>query len=74
MDFDTTSAVAFDERAFVAALSQDMAEATASAVIFSPYCTEAETSRWLGPLREAIERGVKIRIVLRPFSGSASST
>jgi hypothetical protein len=74
MEFDTTSAVAFDERAFVAALSQDMAEATASAVIFSPYCTETGTSRWLGPLREAIERGVKVRIVLRPFSGSASST
>jgi hypothetical protein len=74
MDFDTSSAVAFDERAFVAAFMQDIAEATGSAVIFSPYCTEAGTSRWLGPLREAIERGVKVRIVLRPFSGSASST
>ncbi|HVT60922.1 MAG TPA: AAA domain-containing protein [Thermoanaerobaculia bacterium] len=65
-DFPESAAGAFTEGTFYPAFLEDLARARESVVIFSPFATNAGTGRWLDPLRAAIARGVRVRILTRP--------
>lgn len=65
-DFPNGGAGAFTEGTFYPAFLKDIARATKSIVIFSPFVTEAGTRRWMDPLRIALSRGVRARILTRP--------
>jgi hypothetical protein len=56
----------FNEGSFYPAFLSDIDGAKESIVLFSPFATEAGTSRWIEPLRIAILRGVHVRLLTRP--------
>lgn len=66
--------VAFDDVAFAAAFGTDLDRARSSVLIFSPFCTEHGLTLWSDRLRAAIDRGVRVRIVLRPYTNGDSTT
>jgi hypothetical protein len=72
LDDDTTWVV--DERDFFDAFAADAAVARESVVVFSPFCTEAGTTRWFTAITDAVRRGVAVRIVTRPDKGTGSGT
>lgn len=61
-----SAAGAFTEGTFYPAFLRDLARARESVVIFSPFATSAGTSRWVNPVRAALARGVRVRILTRP--------
>jgi hypothetical protein len=65
-DFPEGAAGAFTEGTFYPAFQQDLARAHESVVIFSPFATGPGTGRWVDPLRAALARGVRVRILTRP--------
>jgi ssDNA-binding Zn-finger/Zn-ribbon topoisomerase 1 len=65
-DFPEGAAGAFTEGTFYPAFQQDLARAHESVVIFSPFATGPGTGRWVDPLRAALVRGVRVRILTRP--------
>jgi hypothetical protein len=65
-DFPEGAAGAFTEGTFYPAFQQDLARARKSVVIFSPFATGAGTGRWVDPLRAALGRGVRVRVLTRP--------
>lgn len=65
-DLPEGAAGAFTEGTFYPAFSTDLSRARESAVIFSPFATAAGTGRWIEPLRAALARGVRARIVTKP--------
>ncbi len=65
-DFPEGAAGAFTEGTFYPAFQQDLARARESVVIFSPFATSPGTSRWVDPLRAALARSVRVRILTRP--------
>ena len=65
-DFPEGAAGAFTEGTFYPAFQQDLARARESIVIFSPFATGPGTGRWVDPLRAALGRGVRVRILTRP--------
>lgn len=65
-DFPEGAAGAFTEGTFYPAFQQDVARARESVVIFSPFATGAGTGRWVDPLRAALGRGVRVRVLTRP--------
>jgi hypothetical protein len=60
------AAGAFTEGTFYPAFLKDLARVRESIVILSPFATGSGTGRWVDPLREALGRGVRVRIVTRP--------
>src|SRR5690606_25167523 len=60
------AAGAFTEGTFYPAFLQDLARAQKSIVILSPSATDAGTGRWMDPIRAALGRGVRIRVLTRP--------
>lgn len=56
----------FNEGSFYPAFRNDLETARKSIVLFSPFATEAGTSRWIEFLRAAILRGVNVRLLTRP--------
>jgi ssDNA-binding Zn-finger/Zn-ribbon topoisomerase 1 len=65
-DFPEGGAGAFTEGTFYPAFLKDLARVRTSIVIFSPFATNAGTGRWADPLRAALARGVRVRILTRP--------
>lgn len=65
-DFPEGAAGAFTEGTFYPAFLKDLARARESVVIFSPFATGAGTGRWVDPLRAALARGARVRILTRP--------
>ena len=65
-DFPEGAAGAFTEGSFYPAFLQDLARAHESVVIFSPFATGPGTGRWVDPLRAALGRRVRVRILTRP--------
>lgn len=65
-DLPEGAAGAFSEGTFYPAFQKDLARASESIVIFSPFATGAGTDRWVDPLRAALVRGVRVRILTRP--------
>jgi hypothetical protein len=65
-DFSEGAAGAFTEGTFYPAFKQDLARTRESIVIFSPFATGHGTSRWVDPLRAALARRVRVRILTRP--------
>ena len=60
------AAGAFTEGTFYPAFLNDLTRVRESIVIFSPFATGGGTGRWVGPLRAALARGVRVRILTRP--------
>ncbi|MDR7420376.1 MAG: AAA domain-containing protein [Armatimonadota bacterium] len=69
-DFPEGAAGAFTEGTFYPAFLRDLTRARESIVILSPFATSSVTSRWVGPLRAALARGVRVRVVTRPAEES----
>ena len=65
-NFPESAAGAFTEGTFYPAFQLDLARARESVVIFSPFATGPGTSRWVDPLRAALVRGVRVRILTKP--------
>ncbi len=65
-NFPDEAAGAFTEGTFYPAFLKDIGRAHESIVILSPFATEAGTGRWVDPLRAALTRGVRARILTRP--------
>jgi hypothetical protein len=65
-DLPENAAGAFTEGTFYPAFLQDLARARESIVIVSPFATGGGTGRWIDPLRTALARGVRVRILTRP--------
>jgi ssDNA-binding Zn-finger/Zn-ribbon topoisomerase 1 len=65
-DFPDSAAGAFTEGTFYPAFLKDLGRAHESIVIFSPFATGPGTGRWVDPLRAALARGVRVRILTRP--------
>jgi hypothetical protein len=65
-DFPEGAAGAFTEGTFYPAFQRDLARVRESVVIFSPFATRPGTGRWVDPLRAALARGVRVRILTRP--------
>jgi hypothetical protein len=65
-DLPANAAGVFTEGTFYPAFLMDLERAKESIVIFSPYATRAGTGRWMDPIRAAIARGAKVRILTRP--------
>ena len=65
-DLPEGAAGAFTEGTFYPAFQQDLARTHESVVIFSPFATGLGTGRWVDPLRAALARGVRVRILTRP--------
>jgi ssDNA-binding Zn-finger/Zn-ribbon topoisomerase 1/KaiC/GvpD/RAD55 family RecA-like ATPase len=60
------AAGAFTEGTFYPAFLNDLTRARESIVIFSPFATGGGTGRWVDPLRTALARGVRVRILTCP--------
>lgn len=60
------AAGAFTEGTFYPAFLKDLGRARESIVIFSPFATGPGTARWVDPLRAALSRGVRVRLLTRP--------
>jgi hypothetical protein len=73
-DFPEGAAGAFTEGTFYPAFRQDLARARESIVIFSPFATGPGTGRWVDPLRAALTRGVRVRILTRPADEPGGGT
>lgn len=73
-DLPESAAGAFTEGTFYPAFSQDLIRARDSIVIFSPFATGGGTGRWVDPLRAALERGVRVRILTRPSEEPGGGT
>ena len=74
-DLPEGAAGLFTEGTFYPAFLKDLARARDSIVIFSPFATGSGTARWIAPLRAALARGVKARILTCPpeeFGGGSS--
>jgi adenylate kinase family enzyme len=56
----------FDENNFYPAFLSDLVRARESVVIFTPFMTQAGTTRWIDVLCAAIARGVRVRVLTRP--------
>ncbi len=56
----------FNEGSFYPAFRNDLETARKSIVLFSPFATEAGTSRWIELLRAAVLRGVHVRLLTQP--------
>lgn len=69
-DFPEGAAGAFTEGTFYPAFLRDLTRARESIVILSPFATSSGTSRWVEPLRAALARGVRVRVVTRPAEES----
>jgi hypothetical protein len=54
------------EGTFYARFAQDIHKAQHAILIFSPFLTERGASRWIDLLRNAMDRGLLVRIVTRP--------
>lgn len=65
-DLPDGAAGAFTEGTFYPAFLKDLERARESVVIFSPFATGSGTSRWVEPLRTALARGVRVRLLTRP--------
>lgn len=65
-DFPDGASGAFTEGTFYPAFLKDIARARESIVILSPFATDVGTGRWVDPLRAALTRGVRVRILTRP--------
>lgn len=65
-DLPESAAGAFTEGTFYPAFQKDLVRASESIVIFSPFATGAGTGRWVDPLRVALARGVRVRVLTRP--------
>ncbi len=65
-DFPEGAAGAFTEGNFYPAFQQDLARARESIVVFSPFATGPGSGRWVDPLRAALARRVRVRILTRP--------
>lgn len=65
-DLPDSAAGAFTEGTFYPAFLKDLGRAHESIVIFSPFATGTGTGRWVDPLRAALARGVRVRILTRP--------
>ena len=65
-DLPDSAAGAFTEGTFYPAFLKDLGRAHESIVIFSPFATGPGTGRWVDPLRAALARGVRVRILTRP--------
>lgn len=65
-DLPEGAAGAFTEGTFYPAFLKDITLARESIVIFSPFATAHGASRWVDPLRAALARGVRVRILTRP--------
>ena len=66
---------AFTEGTFYPAFISDLQKAQESIVIFSPFATQAGTSRWVELLRAALARGVRVRVLTCPpesFGGGST--
>jgi ssDNA-binding Zn-finger/Zn-ribbon topoisomerase 1 len=73
-DLPEGAAGAFTEGTFYPAFQKDLVRARESVVIFSPFATAAGTGRWVDPLRAALARGVRVRILTRPPDELGGST
>jgi hypothetical protein len=74
-DLPDGAAGAFTEGTFYPAFTKDLARAREFVVIFSPFATGAGTARWVDPLRAALARGVRVRVLTRPseeFGGGST--
>ena len=71
---EPSAPAAFDDLAFAAAFAADLDRARSSILIFSPFCTEHGLTLWSDRLRAAIGRGVRVRVVLRPYTNGDSTT
>lgn len=74
-DFPEGAAGAFTEGTFYPAFLKDLARARESIVILSPFATGPGTGRWIDPLRAALARGARVRILTRPpeaFGGGST--
>jgi len=60
------AAGAFTEVTFYPAFLSDLERAQDSVTVVSPYATGRGTRRWIDPLRIAIARGVRVRVLTRP--------
>ena len=56
----------FNEGNFYRAFQQDLSRAKESIVIFSPFATTNGTGRWGDLFRNAVGRGAKVRILMKP--------
>lgn len=65
------TAGAFDEGSFYPAFLEDLRAASESITLVSPFLTATGTSRWVDVLRSARQRGVQVRVVLRPYEEGA---
>ncbi len=65
-DLPEGAAGGFTEGTFYPAFLQDLSRARETIVIFSPFATGVGTGRWVDPLRAALARGVRVRILTRP--------
>ena len=65
-DLPDRAAGVFTEGTFYPAFLQDLERARESIVIFSPFATGPGTGRWVDPLRAALARGVRVRLLTRP--------
>ena len=65
-DFPEGAAGAFTEGTFYPAFLRDLARVRESVVILSPFATGVGTGRWVDPLRTALARGVRVRILTKP--------
>lgn len=72
-DLPEGAAGAFTEGTFYPAFATDLARAHESVVILSPFATGRGTARWVEPLRAALARRVRVRIVTRPAEGAGGS-
>lgn len=65
-DLAEGAAGAFTEWTFYPAFLKDLIRARESVVTFSPFATCAGTGRWVDPLRTALARVARVRILTRP--------
>jgi ssDNA-binding Zn-finger/Zn-ribbon topoisomerase 1 len=65
-DLPEGAAGAFTEGTFYPAFLKDLLRVRESVVIFSPFATGGGTGRWVDPLRAALARNVRVRILTRP--------
>jgi ssDNA-binding Zn-finger/Zn-ribbon topoisomerase 1 len=68
-DLPDGAAGAFTEGTFYPAFLKDLSRARESIVIFSPFATSGGGGRWVDPLRAALARGVRVRVLTRPPGG-----
>jgi ssDNA-binding Zn-finger/Zn-ribbon topoisomerase 1 len=65
-DLPEGAAGAFTEGTFYPAFLKDLTRSRQSVVILSPFATGGGTGRWVDPLRAALARGARVRILTRP--------